>query len=273
VKLHFTSHNFPIVFEGTTYLPGGGPSPTALRRETGLVDQNREFRGLIDSDAITAEDLYGGRYDGARIREFVVDWRYPWEGEIQRTDYIILKVSFDGERWNADCGGPNHLLSQEKGMVVTRACRWKQFGNTSCGVNLAGNHPVDADRYLTQQGELYDTYGDRAFNLNGLDASNQDDDFNEGYIEFLTGPCIGVRMQVYDYDAAGHPTYGDDAFILYEDIPFVPNTVADDSTGDQVLCVMGCNRTWSRCSEYGNNLNYGGFRYVPGWDKSVSGDQ
>ena len=107
----FTDHDapvdFPEVSKGTPnrYTPVGGFDASAFRRESALRIPNRQFIGVITSNAITTQDLQAGRYRSAKITERIVDWRYPWAGAIQTNYYRVTSVQFDGEAWQAEVEG------------------------------------------------------------------------------------------------------------------------------------------------------------------------
>ncbi|MFN3615310.1 MAG: DUF2163 domain-containing protein, partial [Rubrimonas sp.] len=77
VTLGFTDHDAPIVFDGVTFTPEAAVDPSALEAAVGLAADNVEIVGALRSDAIRADDVALGRYDGASITRWLVNWRAP----------------------------------------------------------------------------------------------------------------------------------------------------------------------------------------------------
>lgn len=270
--LHFTSHNHPILFQGVPYVPGGGWDPTAQRRESGLRELDKEFRGVIDSDAITAEDLRARRYDRARVTEFLVDWRYPWAGKFQQIEYLILEVEFTGEIWEATVGGLTSLLMIEQGLLCERHCAVVNFGDDLCGIDLDGTHPGTGEPYISVPEELYELVEPNLLDVVGNIENWSDGDASEGWLEWVTGKNAGIRQRIHRHYVGTHPTIGGTVLELYDPPPF--ETLGDKDVGagespDTFYAVMGCDRTWVKCGEYENRPNYRGFPYLPGIDKML----
>lgn len=104
-----------------------------------------------------------------------------------------------------------------------------------------------------------------------------DGDFNYGWVEWLTGDNVGLRMAVKSY------IYSTSTISLMFPMPF------DIQVGDTYKITRGCNKqlklsgdTWGTAytgdcrakfnlEDGGNALNYGGFPEIPGSDKITSG--
>lgn len=275
----YTSHNRPIVYKGATFLPGGALDASAHKRETGLVEMDREIRAVITDDEIKADELRAGRFDGARVTEWFVDWRYPWVGG-PRHEYTIAKVQWNESRWIADCVGITHLLIQEGGDVISRHCRWKSFGATDldprCGIDLQGNHP-DGQAYRLSNIEVFDLPEPWVINAANttVPSSYAGRDFDYGYIEFTGGANRGIRLQVQRFwefsGEAGNPWGEDNVFELMYPPPFPVEDAASGSPAN-FLAVMGCDRTWERCGYHQNRDRFGGFPHLPGTDDANKSD-
>ena len=70
----FTDHDRDLAFEGITFRADTGLTAKALQMGTGLSVDNSEAFGALRSDAITEEDILAGRYDGAEVRGWIVNW-------------------------------------------------------------------------------------------------------------------------------------------------------------------------------------------------------
>ena len=72
--LGFTDHDAVLTFEGVRFRPDHGMSARALVQATGLSVDNSEAEGALSDDAITEKDVLAGRWDGAEVRMWEVDW-------------------------------------------------------------------------------------------------------------------------------------------------------------------------------------------------------
>ncbi|RMH39770.1 MAG: DUF2163 domain-containing protein, partial [Alphaproteobacteria bacterium] len=90
----FTDHDRDLVFEGITFHADTGLAATAVARTLGLSVDNTEASGLLRDAAITDADILAGRFDGAKVRAWLVNWADPEArrlifagefGEVQRT--------------------------------------------------------------------------------------------------------------------------------------------------------------------------------------------
>ncbi|WP_245428727.1 DUF2163 domain-containing protein [Rhodoplanes elegans] len=114
--------------------PGSCRAPSS-RARISRVD-NLDVEGFLDDDALTAEDLSAGLFDGARIDIFLVNWadlaqgrlllRRGWLGEIKRAD----------SRFSAEIRGIANRLQQSAGKLYSRLCR-TDLGSAECKVALA----------------------------------------------------------------------------------------------------------------------------------------
>jgi len=268
-RFHFTDHDQDLTFKYATYRPVGSFRPSAIRRQSGLKDQNRELRGAIRSDGVTAGDLHGGLFRGARVTEYIVDWRYPWEGYFVRNEYIITKVEFDSEQWIADLGGPATVLHQSRGDVVDRHCRYADFGNAFCGIDLDGNHPTSGEPYTSGPVEVYEVVNPNLISIVGSIENWADGDGTGGWIEWISGLNAGLRQRVGRHWVNTHPAISGSVLELYDVAPFTVKQDKVDLQGDLFFAAMGCSRRWSRCGYFGNQLNFGGFPYIPGTDRVI----
>jgi len=93
MTLGFTDHDLDLNFEGIVFRAGSGLSAKALMQTTGLAVDNSEALGALSHQSVTEEDIAAGRYDGAEVRAWLVNWADPAQrllqfsgtlGEIQR---------------------------------------------------------------------------------------------------------------------------------------------------------------------------------------------
>ena len=251
---YFTNHNHNIILDGNTYTPAGGFNASARQKQTALKADNFEIVGMLTSSAITEDDLRAGRYRKTKVTEQMVDWKYPWMGIFQTALYWITKVKFTGEFWEAQMEGLTRWLNPRVGDVYGRECR-HQLGNTLCTVSLGP---------ITESGAVSavdPTFPRKIFNTTGLSTSTLDY-FNYGKLTWTSGANDGLEVDVKDYRAS-------DLFELQLNLPF------DVEIGDTFDVIPGCDKTQDDCKNKfsqpsGNFVNYGGFPFIPGTDRTTS---
>lgn len=133
----FTDHDKVIAFGGHDYTPVGGVSASARQMQTGLGPQNLEVKGMLSSPAITNEDLRLGKYHGATVTEYLVDWGHIDSGEYYYSVYKITNISYTGEWWEAEMESLPVLLQENLGVRAIRLCR-RKLGASDCKVVLSG---------------------------------------------------------------------------------------------------------------------------------------
>ena len=77
VAIGLTSHDRDLAVDGLVHRASPGMTPSAIRREEGLEAETGDVAGSLGGAAIGEADLLTGRWDGARVRLFAVDWTDP----------------------------------------------------------------------------------------------------------------------------------------------------------------------------------------------------
>src|SRR5216684_8409640 len=73
----FTARDRPITISGVTYLPAFSFADSAIRTNSDMTVDDTEILGVVDSSEITDADLRDGRFDHAKVEEFLADWSSP----------------------------------------------------------------------------------------------------------------------------------------------------------------------------------------------------
>ncbi len=105
VVLGFTDHDRDLVFDGISFRAESGMTAKAIQQGTGLSVDNSEAFGALKSDAIVEEDILAGRYDGAEVRAWLVNWA------IRRCECCNF-----AERWVRLCGRAGRSLRNSGGL-------------------------------------------------------------------------------------------------------------------------------------------------------------
>lgn len=136
----FTAHDKDLTFGGVTYVASTGITPSASQKQTKLAVDNLEALGIIDSEAITAEDMAAGIWDFARVEVYLVDWA----NAANTTEPIhvgrVGEVRTERGKYTAELRGLADAYSQTIGQKFQPSCR-AQFCDVRCGLT-AGDYTV-----------------------------------------------------------------------------------------------------------------------------------
>ena len=168
--LGFTDHDTELSFEGVVFQPETGMTAAALAQSTGLSVDNTEALGALSSEAVTEEDILAGRYDGAEV----IAWSVNWADVRQRVMVFrgtLGEISRGDGAFTAELRGLSEVLARETGMVFHPRCS-AVLGDKRCGfdtrasgysaeVALDGGPETLAlrDRHVETLGGLYRRYG------------------------------------------------------------------------------------------------------------------
>ena len=89
VTLAFTDHDQPLGFDGLAFRADSGLSARALAQSTGLSVDNTEALGALSDDAIREDEIEQGRFDGAEV----CCWRVNWADVTARCMICLLYTS------------------------------------------------------------------------------------------------------------------------------------------------------------------------------------
>ncbi len=143
VVLGFTDHDAALSFAGVRFAADGGMTAQALQAGNGLAVDNSEALGVLSHDAIRAEDLRAGRYDGAEVTLWEVNWADPAARRILFRG-TLGEITEAGAAFRAELRGTAEALGQPVGRVFQRDCA-AVLGDAACGVDLgAPGYRVEA---------------------------------------------------------------------------------------------------------------------------------
>lgn len=251
----YTSHSQALTFEGNSYAPMSISEHSARRAEQGIKERNLDFVGYLSTNDIESADLKAGQYNGAEVTEYLVDWKYPWQGSFLTNTYFITEITWTGEQWEAQLDGLTTKLRQAKGIVVSRRCRFV-LGDSNCGVTVA-THTVTGTVTAvdTQRKQIQSDL-----------TSQADGYFNDGLITWTSGDNNGEVVEV----ATFVQTNGVIVFALPLEY--------DVAVSDTFDIYPGCGKITDHCKgtsgtagkPWATNIeNFGGFPTVPGTTKTL----
>jgi len=251
IAFGFTDHDRALEFDQTVFEPETGASGAAVASTADLSVDNSAIDGALRSDRLSAEDLLAGRYDGASVEIWRVNWASP-DQRLLLKQGIIGDVKREGDGFTAEIRGLSHALDQSSGRVYQRHCD-AIVGDARCGVEL------DQAVYKGV-GAVADLIDEQRFIASGL-AAFEDGWFAHGVLTWTSGANAGARVHVKSHGVAA----GGASIALW--IP----AGATISVDDAFTITAGCDRRYQTCTDkYSNLINFRGFHLMPGNDFAVS---
>ena len=242
----FTDHDRPLSFDGTTYEPGSGFTPTAIEQGTGLSAGTHDVTGALSSGLLVEEDIIRGVYDGAEIALWLVDWT-DTDSRMLVSRGQIGAIRRHDTLFEAEVTGLTDRLNQPVGRAYLHACACR-LGEPKCGVDLEapayrGVGSVSAVRSASQ------------VLASGLEAFSVGW-FTGGRLTWTTGANAGLDAHV--------KVHGDSVELWAAP----PMAIAP---GDVFEVRAGCDKTAGTCAaRFDNLLNFRGFPHMPGDDVATS---
>lgn len=135
VRLGFTDHDAPLALEGVACAAVTGWTGGAADAALGFDPGSASAQGVLDSAELDEADIFAGRYDGAAVEAWRVDWSDPasrvrlWRGTIRR----LVRA---GDGFTAEIDGPLAVLERTAGRSFDRSCD-AALGDARCRVDLA----------------------------------------------------------------------------------------------------------------------------------------
>lgn len=251
VVLGFTDHDRDIGFGGVIYAAATGLDAAERTAELGFAVGGGEVAGALTSAAITGDDIMAGRYDGARVEIWLVDWRAPQHrllldvgsiGEVSRSDHAFT----------AELRSVMHRLDETRGGVYRAACA-ADLGDARCGVSL-DRPEMRAAATVTAPGD-----GRSGFRCDGL-AGYASGWFTHGRLVWTSGANVGAGFAVKLH----HSLAGAVELLLWGE------TVQPLVAGDAFTVTAGCEKSLESCRDrFANTVNFRGFPHMPGNDFAI----
>ena len=239
----FTDHDRDLAFGGTAYRAGTGLTARAFAQATGLSVDNSEAAGALSDAAVSEADVEAGRFDGARVRAWVVNWAAVGERAL-RFRGSFGEITRRGAAFEVELRGLTEALNQPVGRVFQAGCD-AVLGDARCGVDLAA---------FSVEAEVLAVEDRRVLALGPLGAV--DGWHARGRLSVLSGAARGLSGMIRE-DRAGDPRRVE----LWQSLG------AEVAPGDQVRLEAGCDKRAVTCrAKFANLAQFRGFPHVPGED-------
>ena len=239
VTLGFTTHDASLWFDGVMHLATPGMVPSAIRRSASFDADSAEVEGAICHDAINADDLDAGRYDGAMVVIGLVDWETLEHQPIYSG--AIGAVTSQAYAFTAELQSRKADLAIDPIPRTSHCCR-ADFCGPGCGLSA---QLFEHEASVTVQ--------DLANNAVTLSCAATPAQLAGGTLRWLDGPYAGMQMGI----AAGQGS------------EIILDTPVDRAVAAQARALVreGCDRTLSTCSSrYANAVNFQAEPFLPGND-------
>ncbi len=236
--LGLTSHDQALVIGGTRYRPAPAITPAAVRLRAGLEPQRGEVEGALSDAALSGHDLEAGRWDGARVALFAVDWEDLNGEQVSLAGGGLGPVSIKDGGFAAELVGAADALSAPVCPETSPECR-AELGDRMCRVDLAGRSEMFAVATFAE-GEI------------GFDRAVE--------ARFLFGEACVIDGQNAGWRSRVMAIVGDK--VVLRDLPLFAL-----GAGCRVRLGEGCDKRFATCAaRFANSANFRGEPHLPGND-------
>jgi len=245
--LGFTDHDRDLVVAGVRCRADTGMTARALQQTTGLSVDNSEAVGALSDAAITEADILAGRFDGAEVRSFLVNWAVPGDW-IEQFHGSFGEIVRSGGAFRAELRGLSEALNRPQGFAYQPGCS-AVLGDARCRFDTTTpGYVVEAVVEAVEDSRVFSFatfagFGERWF--------------DHGRLELLTGPATGLVGVVKNdrKDGSGRRVE------LWQSLGM------EVQVGDGLRIIAGCSKSAVTCrTKFANFLNFRGFPHIPGED-------
>lgn len=234
VTLGLSAHDRDVVVDGLSYCAAPGMTPSAIVRDDTLEAPAMTVEGALSHAAIRESDLKAGRYDGARVVVFAVDWERPG-APVAVASGRIGAVETGRGTFAAELLGGEVRLEAPVVEATSPGCR-ATLGDRRCRVAMRGRRKVVAVTRVE---------GDRVVLSAGAG-------FARGRLRWIGGANGGLSAMIVAADAEG---------VTLEVAPRF------EGAGALVELSEGCDGTLGTCRDrFGKVANFRGEPHLPGID-------
>lgn len=247
VTFGFTDHDCALAFDGLAFKADSGLSALALDQSTGLSVDNTEALGALSDAAVREEDIESGRFDGADVQAWMVNWADPSMRWLQFRG-SIGELRRKGGAFQAELRGLAEALNRPLGRIYQKACT-AVLGEAGCLFDLEKPGYTETRAIEAVEEARVFSWSD----LNGFEPGW----FARGRLTVTSGQAFGLWGSIKQDRVEN----GRRIVELWE--PIRGGLVV----GDQIKLTAGCDKLMGTCRLKFNNLaNYQGFPDLPSED-------
>lgn len=251
VAFGFTDHDEDVEFGQVVFRADTGLSARALQQSTGLAVDNTEAVGALSASVLSDADIEAGRFDGAKVEAWLVNWADPVARALQFRG-TLGEIERQGGAFRAELRGLSEPLNRPFGRAFQRPCS-AALGDAACGVDLGDPAYVTEVAVASMPGRAELVLPDLPGFASGW--------FERGVVTVLDGAARGLVASV----KRDRVETGARRLTLWREIR------AEVAPGDLVRVTAGCDKRAETCrGKFDNFLNFRGFPHVPGEDWQMS---
>lgn len=251
VTFGFTDHDKALTVDDVVCEAASSMDATAVESTTGLAVDNSQAVGALSSAGITDLDVETGRFDGAEVKHFLVNWRDTSQFILQFRG-SLGEIRRGSGAFEAELRGLSEALNKPVGRVYMRQCD-QVLGDAKCTVDIFADGFVAEDTVYTSKGR-------RIVELQHL-GDFDEDWFVNGKATWITGANAGADGLVKVDRKRG----------LVHMIELWEETKFPIENGDILRVHAGCDKHAETCKvKFANFANFRGFPHLPGEDRSVA---
>ncbi len=242
----FTDHDGDLTFDGLVFKASTGLTASVLQQTTGLSVDNSEALGALSDASVTEDDLISGRFDGAEVQAWLVNWAEV-EQRVEQFRGSFGEITRVAGQFRTELRGQTEALNQPQGRVYHRGCS-AILGDAACGLNLAGPE-YSSDAIIAEvTGAVLHFAGLTDFAPGW---------FQRGRLVAKSGAAAGLVGVIKTDKQEG----------ALRVIELWAGLGVDMLAGEVVRLEAGCDKTASTCKvKFENFLNFRGFPHIPGDD-------
>lgn len=238
VTIGLTAHDRDLRIGGLLYRAAPGMTPSAVERSASLEADSMDVHGVLASDAISEADLLAGRWDGARVALFAIDWAAPGV-QLPLGEGMIGAIETQDGAITAELRGQTAAFDAPVAEATSPDCR-AQLGDARCRVAMAGRRRFVRVRSIEDAVVRVDA-AEPALNAYG-----------GGRLRWFGGANSGLEDAIAVSEG--------DRLTLRRPPRF-------DGAGALVELIEGCDGRLETCAmRFGNAANFRGEPYLPGTD-------
>lgn len=242
----FTDHDRDLAFDGVVFQAGTGLEAADMEATLGFNVTGGDVAGALVSPSLTEAEIAGGRYDGARVDIWLVDWTAP-EQRLLIDSGVVGEIRREGQRFVAEIRTLSHRLDERRGRSFRKSCS-ADLGDARCTVSLMAAAYRFSGTVTSTDGRSY---------IQAAISGFEDGFFTGGKVTFSSGANKDLAIEVRTHAQTG--TTG--ALTLWRP----PG--ATIAAGDAFVVTAGCDKQMATCRNVFNNLkNFRGFPHMPGND-------
>lgn len=209
----FTDLDTDVIYDDgsgpVTYQAENGFTPSRYEASADTSIDNAELTGIVSDTGITAQEIRAGIFDYARVRVYRINYEATSNGHEIMAVGTLGETRFSESGFTVEFRSLMQQLKQPVSVPYSTDCR-ARFGS-----KLIGTATVDSNGDLDFE-EQHPCGKDFTWFLGAIDSlgsntkrifvdaglSQTGDFFVPGVVEILSGPNVGLQMEVDDYDGS-----------------------------------------------------------------------